>query len=168
LSRKWERMVARNRAELNQRREKQGLGKVTSTGTELTFKGRSYLFPFVLLVIASLYGFINISAGDTNTLFWVTIALYLLLCLYFFFIRRPYLKFIGNEIMTRKLGRERTANLADIEKIVFQRGTVVITIKDERTEWFFSRGMQLFQTNKMADHLEKIAQKRNIPFERMS
>lgn len=159
-------MVEKNRKQLNEKRKKQGLGQVTGAGAEQVFKGRSVLLPIFLLSVATLFGYVNIYAGTTDTLFWITISLYILLSLYFFFVRRPYLKIIGNEIAMRKMGRERRANLTDIKKIAINRGTIMITIKGERMEWFFSRGMQLFQTSKMAEVLETIAEKRNIPLER--
>ena len=166
MSRKWERMIEKNRKQLNERRKKQGMGEVTAGGMINVFKGRSYILPLFLLSVAALFGYVNIRAGMTDTLFWITISSYLLLSIYFFFVRRPYFKIAGSEIAMRKMGRERRAKLSDIQKISVNRGTVIISIQGEKMEWFFSKGLQQFRTKEMAEALEAIAEKRKIPFDR--
>lgn len=157
-------MVEKNRKQLNQRRKKQGKGEISEPDHEL-YLGRSQLLPLLLLAVAAVFAYSMISTGSTDGLFWVTFVMYILLSLYFYFLKRPYLKLSNNEIATRKWGRERRVKWSQVEKITAQSGHVVISITDERNDWFFSRMLNRFKTDEMAAYLEKMAVKHQIPFE---
>lgn len=124
------------------------------------------VLPLFLLSVAAVFTYSTVRFSEADGLFWFTVISYILLSLYFFFLKRPYLRIGSSEVATRKWGRERVAKFSDLEKIRVQPGTVSIVVRGEKSEWVFSRSLNLFKTDRMAERLEQLAKKHRVPFER--
>lgn len=167
MSRKWKRMVEKNRKQLNEKREKQGKGRIGMSHSDYDlYRGRSQVLPLFLLTVALFFAFSSFSWGGTDALFWVTFASYILLSLYFYFFKRPYLKIGKSYIATRKWGREIQVNWSEVNKITYSPGNLIISVKGQRTDWFFSRTLNRYETEEMAEKLEKLAEQHRISFEK--
>lgn len=103
--------------------------------------------------------------GQQDTLYWVTVVSYFILALYFFFLKRPYLKVGKSQISTRKLGREKITPASDVEKITIQPGYIIITIKGKRSQMVFSRLFNRYDLKAMGAGLKEFAHKHTIAYE---
>ncbi|MFW5435644.1 methyltransferase [Paenibacillus apiarius] len=166
MSRSWERKVRRNSAQLNKQRKKQGKAMMsTSTVAYKEFKGRSYILPMVLIGFTVIYAFLGGAVTDMQspTLYWVTVFCYLGLGI-ILFLRRPFLRVGQDELSTIKWNRIRTLPAQEITKIVTQPGYVVIEHSRKGSSWVFSRTMNRYDTNAMAERLRLFAQQHRIEF----
>ncbi len=167
MSRRWERMVEKNRKELDKKRERQGKGKIGMSHPDYDlYQGRSQVLPLFLLSVAAFFAFSSFRWGNIDGLFWFTLIAYILLSLYFYFIKRPYLKIGKSFIATNRWGREVSVPLKNIKKVTYSPGNLIIKIEGQRTDWFFSRVLNRFNTEEMAEKLEKLALQHQIPFEK--
>jgi len=168
MSRSWERMVRRNAQKLNRQRKKEGRPALYErSGNADTFKGRSYIFPFVLLMLTIFYvtsygPWIERPEADT-TLFWITVSLYLLLAL-IYFLRRPYLSVTKDSLSTRRFTGYKTLRPGDIRKIVFAPGYVVVE-PVKGANWVFSRYLNLFPIAQMQERLRTFCEVNKVELE---
>jgi hypothetical protein len=163
MSRKWERMVERNSRQLNKKREKTGQ-RPLATGAEMVkFQGKSIYLPLLLISVSVLFFLFYGQAGERDGLFWFTVISYALLGLYFFFLRKPYLKVGRSEIASRRWGREKFVKAQDIEQIYIQPNEIIITIRGERNSWVFSRFVNFFDISAMAEALKDFARRHAVP-----
>jgi len=166
LSRRWERKLQRSAGKVNKQRKRMGLPQVGETFRVQAdvFKGRSVLLPLFLASVAIFFATAYGSVGERDALYWLTVILYLLLAVYFFF-RRPYLSVSKTELATRRLGRERRVHASDIERITALKGASVIALKGQRTKWVFSRYINWYDTDAMNRRLRDFAAAHGIPFQ---
>lgn len=174
----FDRKVERNQKKLN----KSGKGPAIKTrsnrdprtalgakGDGEIFKGRKIILPVTLAFLAVLYGTIGTigKAAELNSgIFWVTIALYLLLAL-MIFLRRPYLRIDRSWLYTSKYNRDKLIEANNISKIKVNKNRSKITIvpKSKDVNWVFSRSRNLFNTGEMAAYLEQYAKVNQVTFE---
>ncbi|MGG1311034.1 MULTISPECIES: hypothetical protein [Cohnella] len=168
MSRSWERMVERNTKQLNKRRKKEGKQALSVSGARVeVFKGRSYIVPILLLLVAALFVVISGPWSNTyeysETLFWVTVGCYLLLALVYF-LRRPYLSISRDTLETRRFTGYKRLKPLEIRKIVQQPGYIVIeTVKGGN--WVFSKWMNRFPIEAMGERLQEYAKTHRIEWE---
>ncbi|GAK39514.1 hypothetical protein PUW24_24035 [Paenibacillus urinalis] len=162
----FERSVKKNQQKINKDRKKRGQPSIGSgVEQEDVFKGRAFLFPFVLVVLS--FMFLTLSGLTTDgvgAFDWVVFALYLGLAL-MYFMRRPYLKVGKKRIKTIKLSRERSMGPEDIKKIVLEKGSVVVERNGKGGPWVFSKLLNLYDVEAMGARLVQYAQNHQIPVE---
>jgi len=163
-SRKWERMVYRNQKKVNDYRKRSGQTSVSNTPHYDIYKGRSVLLSIFLIGVGLLYGITFYSVQYSETLYWITVIAYLGLGLWFWAIRKPYLKIAKSDLATRKWGREVVVNARNIEFIQVQGGNIVIKLREKNKMWVFSRLINRFNTAKMAEHLKEFAMKNQVKY----
>lgn len=169
MSRSWERKVQKNTKEINKRRKKEGKKSISESSAPQAdkFKGRNYVVPVLLLMLVALY--LTIAAPwqsdfETDpTLFWLTVGCYVLLAV-FYYLRRPYLSVTKDTLETRKFTGYKLLRPTDVRKISISQGYVVIeTIKG--SNWVFSRLMNRFPIERMAERLKAYADLHHVEWE---
>ncbi|GGF89798.1 hypothetical protein [Paenibacillus abyssi] len=165
MSRSWERKVRKNTSTVNKARKKSGTGSFVPEASRLDrFKGRNLILPVALVMFIGFYVYMNTltEQGESGGLYWLTIVCYVLLAALFFF-RRPYLT-VGKEfVQTRKMTGDKILRASGIQRITVQRGYVVIEQK-KGANWVFSRAMNRFPTEQMAERLKIFANDNQIEF----
>lgn len=168
VSRKWERMVEKNRKKLNEQRSKQGKGKVkvAAPSNKHIFHGRNIIVSILCLCVSLMFLFGFEQASTSEVMYWLVIVCYFALGLYFFFLKRPYIKIskVEPEIAIRKLGKEKVTEAAEIEHIHIQPGIIAIKVKDKRSPVVLTRVFNLYSIKEIAPILEQFAQKYTIEF----
>lgn len=176
MSRSWERMVQKNRSDLNKQRKKQGQPGMSKHGVIVngnTYKGRKYVFPIVLIMLAILYALLGWASStlpdqesqtSPGMTWFVTIA-YIALAV-ILFLRRPYLQVNKDNLQTTKLSRVRTLTASNIAKIKVNSGSVVIEPKAKGANWVFTRLINRYDIKAMGEGLERFAKDNNIPIEK--
>jgi hypothetical protein len=170
VSRSWERKIQKNQQQINKRRKKQGqtplqVGRSSSDPVD-TFKGRSIIMPVFLLLFTTLYAILSAGSQYTkenSTMFWVTVGCYVLLA-GIFVLRRPYLSVGKDYVKTRRFGGDRMLFRDNINSITVQKGYVIIGPK-KGGNWVFSRLINRYPTEDMAERLRAFASSNQIPFE---
>ncbi|SFS62036.1 hypothetical protein [Paenibacillus sp. BC26] len=169
MSRSWERKVQKNQSQINKQRKKHGqapLMSAKSGGVKLdTFKGRSYLMPAFLLLFILFYVIVTVSADtykQTGNMFWLTVACYVILAL-LFTLRRPYLSVGSDFIRSRRFTGDRSIYVNNIKSISSQKGYIVVE-QHKGGNWVFSRVMNRFPTDQMAERLRTFSAQHGISF----
>ncbi|GFR38279.1 hypothetical protein PRECH8_15750 [Insulibacter thermoxylanivorax] len=163
-SRKWERMVYRNQQKVNEYRKRAGRTTVNSKVNYDLYTGRSILLPVLFIGVGLLYGILYYGVQSSETMYWITFIAYLLLGIWFFAFRKPYLKVSKTDLATRKWGRERVLNAKDIEFIQVEKHNIVIKQRSSDKLWVFSKVINLFDIPAMADRLREFALKNQIKY----
>lgn len=163
-SRKWERMVYRNQKRVNDYRKRAGKTTVSNSPQYDIYKGRSIFLSFFLISVGILYGIMFYDVQHSRTLYWITVIAYLALGLWFWAIRKPYLKVAKNDLATRKWGREVVVNARNVEFIQVEGGNIIIKLREKNKMWVFSRLINRFQTAEMAERLKEFAIKNQVKF----
>jgi hypothetical protein len=172
LSRSWERKVRKSTEQLNKRRKKAGLAPVSSPGAATDrYRGRNYMLPIMLILIIGFYAsMMSIPVDAPNQpnpfesgIFWVTIGGYLALAALFWF-RRPYLLVGKDFVGTRKFTGPKTLTAGSIQSITVIRPGYVIIEPKKGGNWVFSRLLNRYPIDEMAERLRKFAQDNRIPF----
>lgn len=169
MSRSWQRKVQKNQEVINKQRKKHGQSPLMSAKSGKdpldTFKGRSYLMPAFLLLFILFYVIVTINSDafkQADTMFWVTIGCYVLLA-GLFLLRRPYLAVGRDFVRSRRFTGDRNVYASNIKNISAQKGYVVIE-QHKGGNWVFSRIMNRFQTEPMAERLKTFAEQHGIPY----
>lgn len=168
MSRSWERMVAKNRKQVNTARKKQGIQSIGSAAPKKEdvdkFTGRNIAFPVTLVLLGVVYSVIT--AIGTQQIDWsmmLIVGLYALLGV-IFFIRRPYLSVGKSTLGTRRWNGDVRMDASQVKAISTQKGYVFIETK-KGANWGFSRFLNRYDTAAMATRLQEYAHVNNIPFE---
>jgi hypothetical protein len=167
MSRKWERMVLKNKKVTNKQRSKQGKELISASNKEPVdkFLGRSWFLPLVCvgvsLFFTAAYGS-NFMAQDATTKF-VTIS-YLVLGLFIYFLRRPSLSVGKTTLSSRRFSKYVYLAPADIDEIIIQSGYAIIQLKNKKSRWVFSRLMHRFDIKSMSIKLKEYALNHNVTF----
>ncbi|NGZ74485.1 hypothetical protein [Saccharibacillus alkalitolerans] len=173
MSRSWERQVRKNQQKVNNLRQKTGQDRVGAAGAQAydTFKGRNYMFPTFLLIIAIFLTIITIAAQTSGveeasgTSYWFIIVMYLILAV-IMFLRRPFLRVGKDRLTTIRFNRERTLMAGDIAKFRIEKGFVTVETKGKGANWIFSRFLKMFKTEEIAQRVTEFAAQHQIPIER--
>lgn len=168
MSRSWERMVSKNSKNINKRRKKEGKKAVSPNAPQVDrFEGRNYVVPSLLFMLILLYVTLAQPWSDSfmqdPTLFWVTIGCYVILGVFYYF-RRPYLAVTRDTLETRKFSGYKTLRPTQIRKITIMPGYVLIeSVKG--ANWVFSRFMNRYPLERMAERLKDYAELHHIDWE---
>ncbi|MFC4777691.1 hypothetical protein ACFO9Q_12915 [Paenibacillus sp. GCM10023252] len=166
MSRTWERKVRRNSTQLSKQRKKHGGSPIVASSEKVDrFKGRNYVIPAFIILFIGLYVILNLSTSTTqsteqDTMFWVTIGLYVMLAVIFFF-RRPYLAVGKDYVQTRRLTGDKRLPAASIKGFTLQQGYVSIE-QEKGGNWVFSRFINRYPTDEMAVKLREFAKQHSI------
>ncbi|MEB3102711.1 hypothetical protein [Ferviditalea candida] len=160
MSRKWERMVQKNTEKLNKQRAKFGRTPISEAESS-KIRGRNWVGPILLVLVAIYYMLTFISTSNTS-MYWVTAISYLLLAALFVF-RRPFLEIDRKNLSTRRFSGFKSLGADDIDQIVIQKGYVIISAKDGKTRWVFSRLIQLYDIGMLSEKLQEFAKNHSIP-----
>ncbi|RIX53600.1 hypothetical protein D3P08_09210 [Paenibacillus nanensis] len=166
MSRSWERKVRKNMGKLNKDRKKHGAGQIVLNAEKKDkFTGRNFVLPSLLIVFVLFYIIVFSTSPDfkSDGMFWLTIGCYFALAALFFF-RRPYLTIGKDYVQSRRMMGDRRLGAKDIKSIRVQKGYVTI-LPQKGAGWMFSRTLNRFKTDEMADKLKTFAATYNIPFE---
>ncbi|BBH19886.1 hypothetical protein Back11_12310 [Paenibacillus baekrokdamisoli] len=169
MSRSWERKVQKNQTVINKQRKKQGKAPLMATAKSTaepidTFKGRSILMPAFLVLFTAMYVILTLNSDNyknSGKMFWVTIGLYLFLALVFA-LRRPYMAVGKDYIRSRRFGGDRSVYKANIKAITIQKGYVIVE-QIKGGNWVFSRVINRYPTEQMAERLRTFAASQEIP-----
>lgn len=166
MSRKWERMVQKNTKTTNKIRARQGKPLVSQSVSDdtVTIKGRNWLMPLLLVFVGI---FCYITFKDTyqdETLYWITGGSYILLGLFTFFVRRPFIKIGKNFLGTRRFTGDKRAEPSQIQEIIVSKDAVVIALQGKGGRWIFTRLYHRFDVSAAAERLKEFADQNSVAF----
>jgi len=166
MSRKWERMVEKNRKTINARRKKAGLSPMTAKAASEakdTYKGINWMLPFflVLITILNIVMFIQQNALTRENL--ITFVVYILLAVLLLFMNRPTLAIGKSSITSRRFASFQTASAADIDEIQLVKGAVAIRLKAKKKRWVYTRVTHWFPIEAVSERLRQFAEANHIP-----
>lgn len=165
MSRKWGRQVERNAKKINAQRKRLGKKPIyaaaSTDGERIT--GRSIIWPALLLCIGLFYAFTFWNIGR-DTLYWVTVISYVALAVLVFLLRKPFLIVGKDTLTTRKFAGFRTIKAEEIEKIEALPGYVIISLKSNKPKLVFSKLMNRYDTDYMAERLREFAARNQIAY----
>jgi len=149
---------------LNKQRKKQGLQSVVPSAEKSDiYKGRSFIGPVLLVLLTAMYAIvIGNDEESRQSLYWVTIGLYLFLAL-MLFVRRPYVKVGPNYVQTRKFSGHKTLQASDIKSITASRGYVVVE-RHRGGNWVFSQFVNRYPTDRLAERMQAFAKQHQLPY----
>jgi hypothetical protein len=164
MSRKWERMVQKNTKQTNRIRVKRGkplLSEAASDGS-VVIRGRNWTMPLFLFGVG-LFCFIAFKGtNQDNTLYWLTGSSYILLGIFTYFVRRPFLKISKNFLSTRRFTGNKIAEAEHIEEIAVSNDSVLITLKGNGGKWVFSKFYHRMDIPALSNRLQEFAVRNNI------
>jgi hypothetical protein len=158
-------MVRKNTSMLNKQRKKLGQKPISSASSDETirFVGRSWFFPLLLVVFSLLFLLTTYDLYNGDLVYWVTGALYFLLGVFWYFVRRPFLGIGRNQLTTRRWNGDQTIRPDEIDQISLVPGAIIIQLKAKKQRWVFSQFMQRFNPDEIWPHLRDFAARHRIP-----
>lgn len=162
MSRKWKRMVSKNVKTVNEYRLKQGIPPISDPDRPQVYKGRSILLSLFFVGISLLFIVAFTGAGQDN-MYWFTMFSYLLLGLYTYFLRRPYLKVSKTSLSKRGFTGERIIAAEHIKQIIIKPGYVIIE-PDGKQRWVYSKSLNRFDVSAIAGKLKSFSEQNHVVF----
>jgi len=164
VSRKWERMVAKNRKSVNVVRKKQGkelLSAAAPSEYEI-FKGRSWVLPGFLAAFSIFYfiSFWNLYPHDFW--FWFTGISYFALAGLIYLVRRPVFRIGKRTLSTRRFAGDRAVEPEQIEQITVSPHHFSIQMKEKRGRWMYTKLQHRFPMDELTAKLREFALAHNI------
>jgi hypothetical protein len=164
MSRKWERMVSKNAKKINKDRSKRGIAPIsTDPDRAEVFKGRSIMLA-LFFVLISVFLLLTLTKTSGDKMYWYTTCAYMVVGLFVYFIRRPYLKVSKTSLSKRGFARELVLSWDNINEIVYAPGQVVIHLKGKSPRWVYNRTLNRFDVAAMAGKLKKFAEQNQVAF----
>lgn len=165
MSRKWQRMVEKNQKDAYKRNKKRGTKNVINGGLndQIIHKGRSWLVPLLLISFCLFFVLVPGQYYTKDKWYWFTVVSYLLLGVFVFLTRRPFLQITRNDITSRRFGGNRTYQASDIQEIHLRENEVSIQFKQQRSKWVFTRWMHRFQMNQLMVDVIHFAARNQLP-----
>ncbi|WP_159883441.1 hypothetical protein [Paenibacillus puerhi] len=162
-SRKWERMVRKNSKDAA-RRNKSGSTStaVKSSDGSVTFKGRSWLFPLLLIMIGIFCFVVFSQMPGQESMYWVTGSSYIVLALLMYWARRPLLKVGKTSLTSRRFGGDRVMEASNVQEIAVTKDTIIITLKPKGNRWAYSKTFHRMPIEAMSEKLTEFAAKNNV------
>ncbi|MFH5184608.1 hypothetical protein ACHHV8_19240 [Paenibacillus sp. TAB 01] len=164
MSRKWERMVQKNTKNANKTRKKQGKPLLSESASDgaVTIRGRSWLLPLFLVVVGLFCFLVFRTQEQQDTLYWVTGGSYIVLALFIFLVRRPFLKVGKDFLLTRRFAGDRRVEPSQIQEIEISGGSVVISLLNSKGRWVFTRLIHRMDTDQLGEKLKEFAANNNV------
>ncbi len=166
MSRSWERKVRKNMTVVNKKRKKQGNGQIVLNAEKSEkIVGRNFIAPILLILFIGLYVILMQSSTEfkMDTMFWITVACYILLATLFFF-RRPYITIGKDFVQTRRMTGDKRITAAAIKGISAQKGYVIVE-QHKGGNWVFAKLTNRFPTEEISEKLKVFAQANSIPYQ---
>jgi hypothetical protein len=165
MSRKWERMVLKNKKVANKQRTKQGKEVISTVYKEpmVRFLGRSWFLPLICIAFSLFFTLTYPANGQDATTKFVIIA-YFIMGLFIYFVRRPRLSVGKTKLSSRRFSRDVTLEPSEIEGITIQNSYVIIHLKSKKARWVFSRLMHRFDIKGMSTAVKDYANNNGILF----
>ncbi|QGQ96704.1 hypothetical protein EHS13_18365 [Paenibacillus psychroresistens] len=165
MSRKWERMVLKNKKITNKQRTKQGKEVISRVYKEpmLKFFGRSWFLPLLCIGFSLFFTLSYPTSGQDATTKFVIIA-YFVMGLFIYFVRRPRLSVGKTTLSSRRFSRDVTLEAAEIDGITVQKAYVIIHFRQKKSRWVFSKLMHRFDIRAMSTAVEEFANNNGILF----
>ncbi|MED4602947.1 hypothetical protein P9314_20130 [Paenibacillus validus] len=165
MSRKWERMVRKNTKIMNKKHGQSSSSSISvrSSDGAVTFKGRSWLLPLVLVAM-SVFCFIALrpQAGQDESMYWVTGFSYLFLALLMYWARRPFLRIGKTSLASRRFGGDRIVEASQISEITVSKDTIMVTLKPKGKRWVFTKFFHQMPMEAMIEKISDFASKNNV------
>jgi hypothetical protein len=163
MSRKWERMILKNKKVTNKQRAKQGKAIISNSNKEAMekFFGRSWFLPLICIGFSLFFMLTYPTVKQDATTKFVIIA-YFAMGIFIYFVRRPRLSVGKTSLSSRRFSRDVTVEPSEIEGITIQNSYVIIHLKRKR--WVFSRLMHRFDIKAMSAAVQVYANNNNIVF----
>lgn len=158
MSRKWERMVEKNRQAVNKRRRRSGKAEIGASGSDAmqTFKGRSWILPMFLIGFSIFYFVAFYNAVPRDGVFWFTGFSYLGLGILVFLLRRPLIRIGKRTITARRFNGDRSVEAYEIEEITVSPAYIAIQLKQKK-RWMYSKFQHRFNMDELAAKLKAFA-----------
>jgi hypothetical protein len=159
MSRKWERMIKKNTKTINKSRVRQGkptLSQAASDGS-VTYKGRNWMLSLFLFCVGIFCYVAFRNTYQDDNLYWITGGSYILLSLFMFAVRRPFLKIGKNFLGTRRFTGDRKVEAADIKEITLTPNSVLISFNSNNRKWAFTRLYHRIDVAAMSEKLKEFA-----------
>jgi hypothetical protein len=157
--------VRKNMKVVNKQRKKQGSGQIVFNAEKVDrLVGRNYIAPILLLLFIGLYVVATLGNNEFTggTMYWITIACYLVLAAIFFF-RKPYIAIGKDYVQTRRMTGDKRLSADAIKSITVQKGYVAIE-PQKGAHWMFSRLLNRYPTDEIAEKLKAFAHTNHITF----
>lgn len=170
MSRKWERMVEKNKKTINKTRAKHGQALITEAGTEpmQRFVGRVWLMPLTLVCFAIFYMILYKDLSEDDTMYWAIGISYFVLGLLIYWLRRPTLSIGKKTVSSMRFTGLKFAEASEIDAITVSPAFVTFDFNNKKTRWVFSKLMHRFDIDKMAEEAKQFAQRNQISFKEES
>jgi hypothetical protein len=162
MSRNWERMVRKNTKAANKNRQKRGIPLISDRDQPQVFKGRSTLLTLLCLVVLLFLAVTSPQAAQGNLSFF-TMASYLILGLFVYFVRRPYLKVNKASLARRGFIKEYILYAENIKQITVKPGYVFVE-QNGSQRWVYSKFLNRFKVNEMAAKLKRFSEQNHVTF----
>lgn len=164
MSRSFSRKVEKNKKWSNEQRKKKGLDLLNEVKSEKTFVGRSWLLPSFLAAMLTFY--LILFNDEMGFMFWFTVIGYILLILFLFFLKRPYLVVGKDFVETRRFGGVYRISAEDIDNIVTSNDSINISFKIKRASWSFTSLLHRMDILSMSNELQIFSDRNQLNFER--
>jgi hypothetical protein len=166
MSRKWERMISKNKKVTNKQRTKQGKAVISSVHKEPMekFLGRSWFLPLLCIGFSLFFTLTYPSSAQQDTTTKFVIIAYFLMGIFIYFVRRPRLSVGKTSLSSRRFSRDVTLEPSEIEGITVQNAYVIIHLKRKKARWVFSRLMHRFDIKGMSAAVKEYAGNHDILF----
>lgn len=166
MSRSWERKVRKNMKTVNKNRKKQGNDQIILNGEQSQkIVGRNYIAPILLILFIGMYVFImsGDEAFEMTTWFWIIVGCYIFLAA-LFFLRKPYITIGKDFLQTRRMTGDKRLSVEAIKGFSVQKGYVIVE-QHKGSNWVFSRAMNRYPTDLIAEKLKSFAQTHGISYQ---
>lgn len=166
VSRKWERMVTKNQRTINKARKKRGESAlpegISTKEKETAIKGRSWMLPSLLVLIAGLYFFTTYKVTEMNGTYWFTGLSYIALAVLIYLFRRPVIKISRNYLTVRGFTGDKFIEPKHIGELTLNKGHVVILLKEKRKKYIYTKLQHRFPMEELNNKLREFAVLHNI------
>lgn len=166
MSRKWERMVVKNKKSINAVRKKQGIATIEDTvrvrNAETVIKGRSWMFPSFLVLFAVLY-FVTSFSGPIvkDGLYWFTGLSYILLGFLVYLVRRPVIRISASYLSVRRFAGDKLIQPKDIAELTLNQGHVIIQLTNKK-KYMYTRFQHRFPMDELNAKLREFADRNKV------
>lgn len=164
MSRKWERMVEKNKKSVNKMRVKQGKEAIAGSGSETmqTFKGRIWIMPSLLIGFSAFYFLFLYGVYPHDSVYWLTGISYLALGILTYLFRRPIVRIGRHTLSVRRFSGDQSVEAHEIEEIAATSNSFNIKLKGKRRRWVYSKFQHHFQMDELIPKIKEFADRNHV------
>ena len=162
MSRKWERMVEKNRKNVNAQRKRHGQTVIKEAGEDasVTVKGRSWILPSSLFAFALFYFIYLGQHYPHDWKFWFTGLCYVGLGLIVLLIQRPFIRIGSRNITVRRFTGYRSVEAENIEFITVS--PKLVEIKWKKGGVIYTKFQHRFPMDELGARLKEFAGRNKV------